>query len=319
MMQSDELVLGIDGGGSKTVAWLALRGGSGEPSILGRSIAGPSNPQTMELAKALEHLDQAVAGAFEAAQIASGPVAAAVLGLAGSDRDENRRLLDRWAKVRRLAHCFVVVHDAMPVLIAGSPEDWGIALISGTGSLAFGRSPDGRSARAGGWGFLFGDEGSGYAVAVAGLRAAAQSADGRAPATGLLDAMLKHFNLPRPEALIPTVYRLAADRAAMASLAEVVLQTAADRDATAQAIVRQAAGDLAAMVAAVAAKLDLADGAFPLALSGGLLLQSPLLEEALSAQLTSHGLRADPIARVTDPVLGAVKLAQSAADGSTGG
>ena len=77
-------------------------------------------------------------------------MAAAVLAGAGSDREENRRAFREWAHDRRLADRFQVVHDAVPVLAAGTPDGWGVALISGTGSLAYGRTADGRTARAGG-------------------------------------------------------------------------------------------------------------------------------------------------------------------------
>ena len=172
-MQSDELVLGIDGGATKTVAWLALRSGGGEPSVVGRGAAGPANPQAIGFDEALGNLDQAIAAAFDDAGVKPGPLASAVLALAGWDREQNRQVLRRWAEKRCLASRLRMVHDALPVLVAGSPEGWGVALISGTGSFAFGQSRDGRSTRAGGWGYLFGDEGSGYAIALAGLRAAA--------------------------------------------------------------------------------------------------------------------------------------------------
>jgi len=313
-MPGDQFVLGIDGGGTKTVAWLARRFPPAEQSALGRGSAGASNPQAVGFAKAIENLNRAIAAAFADARVKSGPVAAAVLALAGSDRPENRRVLTRWAEDHRLADRFCVVSDALPVLIAGSPDGWGVALIAGTGSFAFGQSRHGRSSRAGGWGFLFGDEGSSYAVALAGLRAAAKSADGRAPATGLLDALLDRLGLQEPQDLVTSVYRIAADRAAVASLGGVVTSTAAQGDPTAQRILDEAASELAAMVAAVARKLDLAGGPFPLAVAGGLLLGSRNLQDGLEAQIASMGLRPDPIAGVIDPVLGAVKLAQAEAD-----
>jgi N-acetylglucosamine kinase-like BadF-type ATPase len=141
----------------------------------------------------------------------------------------------------------------MPVLAAGTPHGWGVAVIAGTGSLAFGRDLAGRTARAGGWGFLFGDEGSAYAIAVDGLRAAAQAADGRGPATQLLPAFERRWNLPDAPALIPAVYAIAGDRAAVAALAAVVAAAAAAGDGVAQRILDEAAGRLADMVAAVAA------------------------------------------------------------------
>lgn len=318
-MPSEDLVLGIDGGATKTVAWLATRSGAPEPSLVGRGAAGPANPQAVGFDEALGNLDGAVAGAFQQAAVDPGPVAAAVLALAGSDRDENRRVLRRWAEDRRLAARFRVVHDALPVLVAGSPDGWGIALISGTGSLAFGRTRDGRSARAGGWGYLFGDEGSGYAIALAGLRAAAKKADGRGPDTGLLDALVGRLGLQKPQSLIPAVYRMAADRAAIASLADAVTSTAQQGDAVAGQILDDAARELAAMVAAVANKLGWSETPFPLALAGGLVLASSVLQNRLEAHVNSLGLAAAPVTNVPEPVLGAVKLAQADAQGPRAG
>src|SRR4029453_12414402 len=78
-------------------------------------------------------------------------------------------------------------------LAAGAPEGWGVALIAGTGSFCWGRDAAGRSARVGGWGFLLGDEGSGYDLAVQALRLATQTADGRAEAHAILRAILDHW------------------------------------------------------------------------------------------------------------------------------
>lgn len=309
MPTTNDLLLGIDGGGSKTVAWLALRAGGEPPEVIGRGTAGGSNPQAAGFPAALENLDRAVAAAFGDAAVTPRPVAAAVVGLAGCDRDEDREALSRWAEDRRLARRFRVVHDAVPVLAAGTPEGWGVALISGTGSFAFGEDARGRSARAGGWGYLLGDEGSAYAIALAGLRAAAQAVDGRAPATLLLQAILEKLDLQRPEQLIPAVYQPEPDRPAIAGLAQLVLKTADAGDAAAAEIVGQAARDLAAMVAAVARKLDFAPRPFPLALAGSALLGSGMLQSGLMTELTNLGLQAGPVGRVPEPVAGAVALA----------
>ena len=165
----EQLILGIDSGGSKTIACLGRLSDSGPPLELGRGTAGPANLQSVDRSVVLENITDAVAAAFVAAGVRRCKVTSAVLAAAGSDRDENRRVFSEWANEIALADRFRIVHDAWPVLAAGTPECWGVALISGTGSIAFGRAADGRTTRAGGWGFLFGDEGSGYALAVAGF------------------------------------------------------------------------------------------------------------------------------------------------------
>lgn len=308
-MMAESLVLGIDGGATKTVAWLARLVPPGPLEVLGRGSAGPVNPQAVGFPTALENLGRAVDAAFESHGSPARAVAAAVLALAGSDREENRRALADWANGRRLADRFQVVHDAMPLLAAGTPDGWGIAMISGTGSFAFGRDSAGRATRSGGWGFLMGDEGSGYAIAIAALRAAAKAADGRGPQTQLVDALLARLNVSRPEALIGAVYAFAGDRARLAALSSLVSETAERGDPVAEEIFNDAARELALMAAAVARKLDLAGRPFPLALAGGVLLGSERLRRNLAGQLESCGLHAAPVQLVAEPVLGAVKLA----------
>jgi N-acetylglucosamine kinase-like BadF-type ATPase len=308
-MKSEDLVLGVDGGGTTTVAWLAARGDADEPVIVGRGSAGASNPQSVGFSRAREHLDRAIAAAFEDAGTPPGKVHAAVLGLAGSDRPQAREVFRRWAEDRALADRVEVTHDAKLVLAAGSDAGWGIALICGTGSLAYGEDRQGRSARAGGWGYLFGDEGSGYAIALAGLRAATQSADGRAEPTALLDALLARLELAEPSELARATFRLAAEPATVAALADVVTAQAVRGDAAARKIVDRAAAELALAVGAVAEKLEIAAAGFPISVAGGTLLGCPALRGHFQQHLADRGLMHGPIAEIDSPVLGAVRLA----------
>ncbi len=308
MTPNDELVLGIDGGGSKTAAWLARCGSDGEPVVLGRGGAGASNPMVVGEAEALASMSGAVAEAQRSAGLDEGRVAAAVVAVAGSDRPQTREPILRWAQ-QRVAHQVRVVHDAAPVLAAGSPDGWGVALISGTGSFGYGEDRGGRSVRVGGWGYLLGDEGSGYAIALAALRAAAKAADGRGPATRLLLDFQTHFECREPLELIGAVARIAQDRAAIALLAGYVFSAAAAGDPVAGELVGDAADELAIVVRAVASALGFAAGAFPLALAGGVLLGESGLRESVIARVQQLGLDPAPIALVPEPVAGAVRLA----------
>jgi len=312
-MSADELVLGIDAGASKTVVWLAraVRGSTG-PTVLGRGTAAGGNPQAVGIDAALGNLEAAVSAAFAEAGIAAREVDSAVAALAGSDRPEVRERVEKWAADRTLAKRFRVVHDAEPVLAAGTPHGWGVALIAGTGSLAFGRDAQGNTARSGGWGYLFGDEGSAYWMAVAGLRAAAKAADGRRPRSVLVDRLLERLDLERPEQIVACVYRFAHDRRAVAALAPVVTDSAALGDPIASRILDQAADELADMLAAVAVALQFAEEPFPLALAGGLILGSTELRDRLLASIRRIGLNPCGIQPVGEPVAGAVRLAASA-------
>ena len=143
------LLLGIDGGGSKTVALLADLDGR----VLGRGVAGSSNYQAAGAQAAQTALDQAIAAAYANARLpgpawpqASDAISAACFGLAGVDRPEDRDLFEAWT-ADRLPHARVVIaNDAELVLAAGTAYGWGCALISGTGSIVYGRDPAGRTA-----------------------------------------------------------------------------------------------------------------------------------------------------------------------------
>ncbi len=307
-----ELVLGIDGGGTKTAAWLARRAEDSEPRVIGQGMSGASNPHTVGFPEALRALDAAVAAAFRSANIEPAEVSAAVLALAGSDRDENRRRLERWAHDRRLARVFRVVHDAAPLLAAGTPDGWGVALIGGTGSYDFGRSCEGAPARAGGWGYLLGDEGGAYAMALAGLRAAALAVDRRGPATALVDAFMVRLGIAKPMDLIPAVYRMANDRRTIASLAEVVFESAA-HDFQARSIVDQGAADLAGLVRSVIDKLGISEP-YALAVSGGELVGNKEFRDAVVSLLGCDNATPNRVTIVRDPVAGAVLLAASMGD-----
>lgn len=310
-MSVSEFVIGIDGGGSKTLAWLAQATFSFGAAPLGVGEAGPSNPQSVGWEAALENMGRAVDAAFLAAGYSPSKIAAACVAMAGSDRENARSRLNEWSSGRQLAERFLPVHDAAPLLAAGTPNGFGVAIISGTGSLAFGRSESGKTARSGGWGYLFGDEGSGYAVAIAGLRAVASADDGRTAATLLTDRFLQELAIASPAAMVQAVYARQEDRTWLSSLSQIVVHAANDGDVVAQNILEEAADALAEQVTAVTRTLELDTKKYPLAIGGGLLVQAALLRERLINRLRQRESCPDPVVVVEHPVAGAVILARN--------
>jgi N-acetylglucosamine kinase-like BadF-type ATPase len=298
-------VIGVDGGGTKTHALVADLSGR----VLGRGAAGPSNVQAVGAEATYTALDAVVAAALADADV-SGPPASICLGMAGAGRAADRALIEGWATSRFPGAVVRVVHDGQLVLAAGTPEGWGVAVISGTGSLAYGENAAGRSARAGGWGYLLGDEGSGYAIGLAALRAVARAADERGRATALTEAVLGHWSLEVPQALIRHVYGGGVKREDIAALVPVVLKVAQD-DAVARAILEDAGRELALAAQAVIERLAL-PAPVPCALAGGVLLHSEMVRASFKASLDVAGVTARPVTRVPDPVEGAVKLALEA-------
>ncbi len=305
-----DLVIGIDGGATHTAALLA---DAATGTVIGRGESGPSNIQAVGDAAALVELDAAVVRAFEAAALPRGTVAAACLGLAGVDVNEGHDVIDRWAQRVALADVVNVANDATLLFAAGTPEGWGLAVIAGTGSIAFTLDRDGRDGRAGGWGYLLGDEGSAWQIAISGLRAACRAADEAGPRTLLLNAFLNLLGTADPRDFIPAVYRGDWTRSVIAGLAPVVIGIAEGGDKVAYDIVLREVTELArtAATAVKVAKLPLLGLA--VAVAGGLVERSPFYRGLFVEALRGHGIHPGAVTVVDDPALGAVTLARRAA------
>lgn len=303
------LVLGVDGGGTRTVAWLAAQEAAAEARPLGRGEAGPGNPRAVGYDAAQSSIAAAIQRAFDDARIPPAPVAAVCLGLSGAGRAEEQQRVKEWALQVGIARQVTVTHDAEIILAAASADATGIALIAGTGSLAWGRNAAGETERTGGWGYLLGDEGSAYWMALAGLRAAARAADGRGPWTHLLPRLLERLELATPEELIGKVYGTPLNREEIAGLAGVIV-AASDNDGAAAEIVTGAADELARMTSTLARKLRFADEQYTLAVAGGVLANSELIRNLLEEELRVEALSPQRLEVVREPVVGAVVLAR---------
>ena len=299
-----DYLLGIDGGGSKTAVILARRDGT----PLGRGEGEPSNHHSVGKENAFAALDAAISQAWIAARMREQPVAAAVLGMAGVDRPQDSSVFEHWIAERFPAARVRLVNDGQIALAAGTPQGWGIVVLSGTGSIIFGQDEQGRTARAGGWGYLMGDEGSGYHAALAALQAVARAYDGRGPATTLTQPVTAFFQVESAPDLIAAVHQPNRTRAEIARLSRLVDEQALAGDAVAQRIIQSAAEELAAGVQAVAVqKLHLE--ALPAVLAGGFLVHGVSLQTALLARVKALGITLDPVQTVEEPVWGAVRLA----------
>jgi N-acetylglucosamine kinase-like BadF-type ATPase len=312
MTNDPRYVLGVDGGGTKTSAWLAPLVDDGAGVILGRGQAGPGNPRAAGFETAQANIEAAIAAAFADAGLPRQSVAAACFGLAGAGRDVEQQRITAWALQQQLAAKIRVTGDAEPILAAASPDNCGIALICGTGSLAWGRNRAGQIARCGGWGYLLGDEGSAYAIALAGLQAAVRSADGRGELTSLLARFQKELAALTPQDLIDGVYSPQMTRERLAGMAHIVFD-AALRDATANKIITAAASELAEMIVVLCQHLQLPAGGYALAVTGGVILNEGLLRELLLQCLGRRSVGPAELVLVHEPVRGAIVLARQLA------
>lgn len=300
-----KLIVGVDGGGSKTVALVADRSGA----VLGRASAATSNYHNVGAERALAALDVVICNALAAAGADETALGAACLGLAGVDRPADRALFDSWAARRWPGLPVTICNDAELVLAAGTPDGHGLALICGTGTIALGRRADGRRGRSSGWGYVLDDEGSGYAIGVAGLRAVVRASDGRGPATALTAALLAAWQITEVAALLPLVYQTPHPTAAIAALSTAVAQAAEAGDAVAQHIMAATYAELAQSLVATARQLELG-GPVPCAVAGGVALHTAALIPAVIAATAKLGLHLAPVTAVAEPALGALRLAQ---------
>ena len=274
------MFLGVDGGGTSTEAWLAEPGGH----VLGRGVSGRVERQGRRAGGGASALEAAIRAAFDDAGLEPAPVDVACLGLAGFDRPDDRAVLTGWADEARVARRLVLVNDGDLVVAAGTPEGWGVGVIAGTGSIAVGRTPDGRTARAGGWGHLIGDEGSAYLFVLDALRLVARRDDGRDPRPAgigpdpdrdpLTDRLCKAMGVARASQIVTAIYAPDCTRARIAAMAPEVLAACDESPEDAARLLPPAGAALAETVAAVARSLGWPGGPLPLAAAGSFLLSA---------------------------------------------
>jgi N-acetylglucosamine kinase-like BadF-type ATPase len=214
-----------------------------------------------------------------------------------------------WAHSVGLADRVAIVSDVLPILAAGTPDCYGVALISGTGSSAFGRGQDGTSKRCGGWGFLLGDEGSGYAIGRAALQIALESLEESNAPTGLAGEVLAKFAVDAVPELTRAIYASAHPRHTIADLATLVVKSAGNADPHAIRILDRAAAELAHLAARTVHAVGLQDAGLPLAASGGVLANSTRVQQQLQIELAKRNINCE-LNVVHEPLAGCVRLAE---------
>ena len=301
-------VLGLDAGGSKTVGVLADDRGAAisEARGPGANLQGAGEAGVERVLRAV--VDRALGGRAVAP-------AAICLGIAGVDRPDDARaataILHRICAGARA----LVVNDALIALVAGVDDAPGIVVIAGTGSIVYGRNAANLAARAGGWGHILGDEGSGYWIGREALAAVVRAADGRGPSTRLTADALAHFRLDDVTGLVRIVYDRALPRRSVAALGPIVQQACREGDAIALWILERAAGELASAAKAVATRLEMRGDAFIFVLAGGVFRVVPWLVTELERRLVEVAPRAHVRLLDREPAAGAVRLALAEARG----
>ena len=295
-------VLGIDVGGTKTVCLLADDDGRilAEGREEGANLQGAGE---LTLEKVLHSVMEKT---LEGTDVIPSAIC---LGIAGVDRasDEKvvRSIMGRIGFKARI----LVVNDALIALQAGVGDRPGIVIVSGTGSIAYGRNEQGEASRAGGWGYVLGDEGSGYWIGRLALRAVVRHADGRGRVTSLTPRLLAHFGVQRAAELIYQVYHEEVSPKSIAAAAQYVQHARDEGDMVATGILHRAADELMAAATAVMTRLELTDKPLTFVLAGGMFKAVPWLGEQMQLLLPALAKKSTVMRLESPPALGAVRLA----------
>ena len=296
------IVIGVDGGGSKTRAVVADEHGT----QLGEVVGPASGVKPGQAEASADVIAATVRDALASCEMTHVVPKVVCIGVAGVAREQERQALWQALVGREIAEEVVVHPDFSIALDDAFGDGPGILLISGTGSVAFGRGPSGTLSRCGGWGAVCGDEGSGAWVGRRALSVVTASADGREPETALMGAILTAAQVNEPRELI--AWAAAATPTQLATLAPVVSSVAESGDLRANALISLAVEELVLHVRALARQLFGDErAAAPVAFSGGMLTRGTTLRKRLEQRLKSAVPGAQIHAAEVDAARGAVR------------
>lgn len=294
--------MGLDGGGSKTRCIIADLSGN----LLARSTAGPSNPMTV----GFEGAFKAIAEAIEEATSHCGvrKFRAACIGVAGIDRPSACEEIRGNISALDLTERLLVVPDAAAALAGATGDSFGVVVVAGTGSIAYGVNYDGETARAGGWGWMVGDEGSGYDIGRKALTAALRAYDKRSEETSLVEKLEAELGLGDLGELIDLLYVKGMKSHGVAALAPIVAQASEDGDMVAIRILREAGTELGRAAVAVICRLRL-QGRFTVAQTGGVFELGEPIRAAFEETVCQEAPECTIAPARLEPAVGAVLLA----------
>ncbi len=303
---SHEYWLGVDGGGTNTRAVMADESGR----TLAQGHAEAANYHRVGLESAVNAITKAVHEACDKAGITPEQITAACFGLAGVSHPDHHRTMLTALKAALPLSDILLETDARIALAGATDLRPGVVIIAGTGSIACGINTHDEFARAGGWGPVMGDEGSGTYIGKRALEAVMEAFDGRGRRTKLTDKVLHHFKVSTPSELPGVIYSSSINAMReVAQLSRVVVEAAEEGSLTARAILDGAASELARAAVAVIEQLRMQSDSFRVACVGGVFESG----EWVTGPLRKAVADIAPLAVVTPPlyppVMGAVKMA----------
>jgi N-acetylglucosamine kinase-like BadF-type ATPase len=305
-MSRRQLVLGVDGGGTKSIGLISDHLGN----ILARRVGEASNANVVGVDAAAQNLFQLITMCCEDIRCQPDELRSIVFGLAGAGREEIRRgiqdtleglFVNQGLKLRPIS----IETDARVALEGAFDGGPGVVIIAGTGSIVIGKTQRGDVITVGGWGRLLGDEGSGYYIGREALKEVMLQYECRGNSGKLREILVGKYNWSSREEIIGAVYQENFD---VASIAPVVLEAAADHDVVSQNILQRAATQLVEQAQVVVMQLGIVRKVF-VAMCGSLIDHDTVYANALHIKLLKMLPQVDIRPAVHSPAHGAVLMA----------
>lgn len=300
-------ILAIDGGGTRTRCSAIDECGN----TLGTVEAGASNHLLVDIETVTRSLSESIDGTLIQCGLQRSDVVCISAGLAGVDYDgageEEMRMI-----MRGFGFDHVVINGDMVIAhagaLAGNP---GVIALAGTGSAILGIAKDGKRVKVGGWGPVFGDEGSAYRIGQMALRAAARDFDGRGERTTLTEAILRAFRISDFKETLNAVYSKHLEIREIAALSRPAYEAAESGDAVAVSIFTQAGEELAEGVSAAIGRLSLHPEETLISYQGSVLESCSIVRESFREELLRCDARAQIVSPRHSPIVGAYLLGRS--------
>jgi N-acetylglucosamine kinase-like BadF-type ATPase len=297
-------VIGVDGGGTKTeLALIDLEG-----NLVGMEKVGSTNYQAVGGEQLRDELLEGFSGLANVTNVDIDRVDHIFLGLAGAGRQTDQEEIKALFEDTVFAGKITVDSDAIVALAGAFGTNPGIILIAGTGAICFGSNQDGKIVRSGGWGYLLGDEGSGYYIGREAIIASLKDFDGRGEKTSLKENLKQRFELDSIDKIIPRIYQNKIDRVAIANIAPVVFELANQGDLIAEEIVRKTGHEMGLLAKSVATQLKFSGEEINVALIGSIFKQKDMLVSQISKELFEISWNVTIVEPRFQPAFGAALL-----------
>jgi N-acetylglucosamine kinase-like BadF-type ATPase len=298
-----QLVLGVDGGNSKTLAVLADARGT----VLGIGLGGGGNHQGPGMKNAMAEISGAALTAIRAAGKRPDEIDAAFYALAGADLPEDFAIIRPELAALGLARRWEVDNDTMAGLRAGSSSPDAVVAVVGSGNNAAGRNAAGETIRLPGLGWISGDWGGGSALAQEAVRLVMRAWDGRGSATALSDVVLTALGTHDVEELILALYHQEIRATRLLAITPLIFEVAAAGDVVAQSIVERQAEEVVETAGALLLRLGIAGRPSHVVLAGSVFRdRTGILVASIRRRMSEHFPMATVVVPVLEPVLGAV-------------